>query len=44
MLLGKLKRSYHALKKIGFIETGIFKGAREDQYDLIFQKPDCKTG
>lgn len=29
-------RSYYALKKIGFKETGIYKGAREDQFNLIF--------
>lgn len=31
-------RSFYALKKCGFTQTGIFKGPREDQYNLIIVK------
>lgn len=31
-------RSFYALKKCGFTQTGIFKGSREDQYNLIIVK------
>lgn len=31
-------RSYYALKKYGFNDTGIFSGPREDQYELIISR------
>ena len=32
------KRSYFALKKFGFIEFGIIKGPKEDQYQLVYSR------